>query len=79
MDDELYADEVVSQELIDNPLEQHIEHESVEEQQKEFKRKQIYTNEQVNGNVIVHKHLENKEFVSRACVYSFCKRFTLHG
>ena len=37
-------------------------HQIYKEQEKEFQRKQAYTNETVKGNVIVHKHLENKEF-----------------
>ena len=37
-------------------------HQIYEAQLKEYKRKQEYTNEQIKGNVIVHKHLENKEF-----------------
>ena len=37
-------------------------HQIYKEQEKEFRRKQAYTNEKVKGNIIVHKHLENKEF-----------------
>ena len=37
-------------------------HQIYDQQMKEFKRKQEYTGEQIKGNVIVHKHLENKEF-----------------
>lgn len=37
-------------------------HRIYDDQLKEFKRKQQYTGETAKGDVIVHKHLENKEF-----------------
>ena len=37
-------------------------HQIYAHQLEEYKRKQEYTNEKIKGNVIVHKHLQNKEF-----------------